>query len=271
MAIEFEGENSYCGDIKCRVELDLRCSNDLTKNYFPTKWNLKFQGSHQGKFIDSVRTFISFDAGESWKMYDSQMEKLVFLNRGGLMVGTGSTTSRIWYSFDEGKSLYNAQIAADHFIDLISRESSNNHVVAGINYNKLQKIYSIFVFNFSNIISSLFLIKDRTCQTDDYETWYVSRTFGTCFQGQMISYLRKKPFAMCSDDRKIVLPSIKSCPCSLADFPWYDKINHSKPNYISENNVCVWDSLSNFTKPVKTCRDGGRPLNSLNGYVRVNH
>ncbi|KII68483.1 hypothetical protein RF11_06921 [Thelohanellus kitauei] len=109
-------------------------------------------------------------------------------------------------------------------------------------------------------------MKDRMCQKEDFETWYVPRYFGNCFQGEEISYMKKSSFALCVDNGAFGRGTSNSCPCSLEDFHWYPIIDLSKPNYYSKDNFCVLDPFSGPIEPRTKCLDGGKPLTRWNGY-----
>ncbi|KII68274.1 Vacuolar protein sorting/targeting protein 10 [Thelohanellus kitauei] len=180
-------------------------------------------------------------------------------------------TNRIIYSYDEGSHWYKKNISADNFIDIIPLETPKNRAIAAINYDVHNDICTFFLFDFSRVISNLDIMSERTCRVDDFEAWYVPRFNGNCFQGHEVSYLKKKPFAMCVDAEKLIIPTMKSCPCSFEDFEWYHKINQSERNYYYKDNFCILDSRYNFSEPEKRCRDGGRPINNLNGYGCISH
>ncbi|KII72865.1 Vacuolar protein sorting/targeting protein 10 [Thelohanellus kitauei] len=199
-------------------------------------------------------------------MLDPSIQNLVIVNRGGLVFGTERKTGRIWYSFDEGRNWEKINEDTDKFEELFPLEYPNDLVIGSINFNKPKNMYSFFEFNFNQAISSFYLMTERTCQSDDFETWHVPRYFGNCFQGQEIFYLKKKPSTICFDNRTEVLPTSKSCPCSLEDFQWYIITDHSKPDYYYQGDFCVLDPLSNLNESNKTCRDGGIPLIGWDGY-----
>ncbi|KII63546.1 hypothetical protein RF11_16353 [Thelohanellus kitauei] len=136
------------------------------------------------------------------------------------MFGTERKNSRIWYCYDEGYKWYKNYVSTNNFKDIISLEYPEN-LIAAINFNEQSNIYTLYLFNFTSVISSLYLMIDRHCHRDDFEIWYIPRTFGNCFQGEEVSFMKLKPSAMCIDCRNMILPTIKSCPCSLEDFHWY--------------------------------------------------
>ncbi|KII64192.1 hypothetical protein RF11_01927 [Thelohanellus kitauei] len=175
-------------------------------------------------------------------------------------------TGNIRYSYNEGNNWGQKNIGANNLIDIVPLESANSRVISAINYDVHNDIYTFFLFDFSHGISDLYLITDRICESDDFQTWYVPRYLGNCYQGKMVSYLRKKPQARCVDNRTLVQISINPCPCSLDDFHWYFNTDHSERNYYYKDNFCTLDHRWNVSDSMKTCRDGGIPLNHLNGY-----
>ncbi|KII73900.1 VPS10 domain-containing receptor SorCS3 [Thelohanellus kitauei] len=259
LPIKFKTEVSACRETECGVEMDLICSNDFIKNHFPGKWIVQFEGTYQGKGSASHRIFISFTGGKGWKMLDSQVERLAILPNGWLMFGTERFTGRIWYSYNEGLTWHKEDVGADYFIDIIPLESPNNNIIAAINYNYHKSTFSVFTFDFSTVLSNLYLTPDRLCTNEDFEIWYELRYFGTCFQGREISYMKIKPAAMCVDNRNLITRTVKECPCSFEDF-------HCKPYYHAQDNFCVLDPHSNHVEPATTCPDGLKALRIFNGY-----
>ncbi|KII65763.1 Vacuolar protein sorting/targeting protein 10 [Thelohanellus kitauei] len=264
--LEFKNAQSECANYYCGIELDLDCSNDLISNSFPEKWIVKFEGTSTKKDSISRHTFISFDGGKNWKILISVIQQITVLNRGWLILGIEKMTGRIWFSYDEGVNWYRQNIGADNLINFEPLESPHNRIVAAINYNEQRNKYSLFLLNFNHVISNHVLITDRTCRNNDYEIWYTPRFHRNCFQGQKVYYWKKKPSSICIDNRTLVLPIIKSCPCAIEDFLWYELINLSKPYYYSNKSFCILDSNSNFTKTRKSCRGGGVALTRWNGY-----
>ncbi|KII63539.1 Sortilin [Thelohanellus kitauei] len=261
----FKDGESDCGNKKSGVEWDFKCSDDLITNTFPEKWIVKFEGKYHGKCLINRRTFVSFDGGKRWKMLNSKVENLTIFKSSGFMLGTEKEPGRIWYSYDEGWTWYKKYVFAQNFIYITSLESPNSNVIAAINYKESKNIYTFFTFDFSSILSSLFWMIDRECTEEDFEIWYVYRNFGNCFQGSEISYLKKNAMVICTDKRSQIMATIKPCPCSLEDFHWYHNFYHSKPNYYSQENLCVFETYSSFSLPVKACRDDGTALNKLDG------
>ncbi|KII60364.1 Vacuolar protein sorting/targeting protein 10 [Thelohanellus kitauei] len=230
------------------------------ENNFPEKLMVTLKGTFYKKGKQTYHTFISFDGGRNLKIIGSNIQNVTIINRGGILLGTENKVGRVWYSYDDRWKWSSTNIVFDNSIRLIPIESGNNPVIVATYYDNIKKLYTLYVFNFSNIISRSSLMADRTCEMDDFEPWYMPRYSGTCYQGQEVSYMKKKRFSMCVDDRSLVPQSIKSCPCSIEDFEWYNQIKHSKPNYYYNDNFCVSKPSTNIKKSVKSCRDGGTPL-----------
>ncbi|KII66227.1 hypothetical protein RF11_14749 [Thelohanellus kitauei] len=224
--LQLKRGQSNCRENNCVIEFDLLCHDDLIENNFPEKWILKFRGTYHRKSSASRHIFISTNGGKNWKMLASRIENLIILNSGGLMFGTERQIGRIMFSYDEGMNWYYGNISTNNLRAIIPLEWPTNLAITGINYDQHKETCTFLQFDFSH----------------------------------------KKPSSLCFDNRTMVQLTIKPCPCSLEDFPWYQNFNHSKPNYYYNDNFCIWNPFSNITEPVKQCRDGGIPLNDLNGY-----
>ncbi|KII63587.1 hypothetical protein RF11_16398 [Thelohanellus kitauei] len=206
----------------CYVELILECKEDLITNFYPEKWVVTFNGMYHCGVSSNHHLFISFNGGRSWRIFHAFSEGFSVLNHGGLILGRQFPEDKLWYSYDEGNNFYD--VLNDDVFKIIPLESKNHLVISAINLNEDNNMYSIFNYNFSNIISAFCLTVDRTCQRDDYESWYVPRYYENCFYGKEVSYLKKKPFAMCFDNRTEVLPNIKPCQCVREGFQWYKNL-----------------------------------------------
>ncbi|KII70311.1 hypothetical protein RF11_15882 [Thelohanellus kitauei] len=251
--ITFNDDCSLCGGKFYGVEFDLNCSADSIKNNFPEPWVMMFKGIYYGKCRYTNKIFFTFNGNNRFYM-SSTIEKIIFLKNVGLVFSKEIGTGKIWYSFDERNNNYKKDIGIDDVIDMIQLGFPNNRVVAVLNYNKLKNTYSLVSFDFSKIIK---------CKADDFETYYLPRNYGKCFQGKEVYYMKIKPSTMCYDTKSAALPTFKSCPCSVLDFHWYDHGHYSLPNYYLEDKLCVLDPHSNYKEPVKTCRDGGTPFAKL--------
>ncbi|KII74261.1 hypothetical protein RF11_05736 [Thelohanellus kitauei] len=132
-------------------------------------------------------------------------------------------------------------------------KSPQNRVIAALNHKTKQNFYTLYIFNFSHVMSWWCLTIDRSCGNGDFETLTIQRVFGNCFQGLEITYMKRKPSVMCFDFRTVFLPTLKSCPCAIEDFP------------CNKNNFCELDPHLDSLVSKKTCLDGGIPLIQLNG------
>ncbi|KII64382.1 Vacuolar protein sorting/targeting protein 10 [Thelohanellus kitauei] len=203
------------------IELDFICSMELQNHNFQEAWIVKFDGTYHRKGLSSHHTFISLNGGKSWKMLHAQIDNFIVLNHGGLIFGSEIGTSNIKFSFNEGINWNTKNIWAKKVIGIKPLQFPDNLAIAAIHYKEDTHTYYLFIYNFSSIFSILSLIIEQICKITDFKAWHVPRYFQNCFQGQQISYLKKKSQLICMDNRTIIQQDIKTCPCFLLDFPWY--------------------------------------------------
>ncbi|KII60372.1 Vacuolar protein sorting/targeting protein 10 [Thelohanellus kitauei] len=218
--IKFKDRHSSGVGNNVRIEFDLECRDDYIQSNFPEKFIIIFKGSFHTKGSTTRHIFISVDDGLNWNILGSRIEKLILMNRGGIMLGIEYNIHRFWYSYDYGFHWMSKSTDMNNLVDIIAMEFPNNPIIAAFNYDKLKNIYTLYLFSFSHLMSRIFIMKDRTCQINDFEHIYVSRYSGTCYQGQQVYNLKKKRSSMCVDNRKFVPPHTKPCPCSIEDFDW---------------------------------------------------
>ncbi|KII60373.1 hypothetical protein RF11_04282 [Thelohanellus kitauei] len=150
----FMNKCTECGSCDCEIEFDLPCEYDLIKNTFPEKYIIKLEGTFHKNAVPNRRTSVTFDAGDMEMILHSTMQNLVVLNRGAIIFATEKQYNKIWYSLDDGLMWNSKSLVWDNFTKLIPIEYSNSPVIAAINYDKLENIYSIYSFNFSNVIGN---------------------------------------------------------------------------------------------------------------------
>ncbi|KII67095.1 hypothetical protein RF11_00450 [Thelohanellus kitauei] len=158
--VEKEDHGCKCRQKNCLIELELRCSNDFITNHFPAESIKIFQGNdHKAKHYGSFYNFVLFNRGKSWNKFYLDIENLTIFNNGGLLLGKGGFTGQIMYSFDQGRNWYKEGIILNDIIGIIPLEARNNQLFAVIDYNREEKVYKFFIFDFSKTSSYNFLIK----------------------------------------------------------------------------------------------------------------
>ncbi|KII64387.1 hypothetical protein RF11_08353 [Thelohanellus kitauei] len=180
--LEFIKKSPNGDNLTTSVEFDLTCTSDYIRNHFPRKEIVQFYATYHVGSISGRHIFVSYNGGKNWMKQDSRIAKLMILD-GSLRLAVEKNIGYIWYSYERNNSHF-IRIGFKYIIDIIQLKSTNH------------------------------------LASDDYETWYVPRFYGECFQGNIVSYLKKKPFAKCHDRRTSVLPTIESCPCSILDLHW---------------------------------------------------
>ncbi|KII62391.1 hypothetical protein RF11_02511 [Thelohanellus kitauei] len=146
---ELEGKCSECPKNGCLVEMDFKCSTDLITNNFPEPWIVKFEGVYRGYGQSGRHIFVSYNGGQSLKILDSNIEKLVIANKGGLLFGSERMTGRIVESYDEGRYWNKKYEGTYKFLDIKPLEYPNNLVIAAFIYNEVKKRHSLILYKFS--------------------------------------------------------------------------------------------------------------------------
>ncbi|KII63550.1 VPS10 domain-containing receptor SorCS3 [Thelohanellus kitauei] len=265
-ALEFKPKGLQCTLNNCKLKFDLSCADDFITKNFPEKYIIQFGGTLHNRAVEKHQTCLSFDGGENYMILNYEIKNAVILNRRSIIFVTKNMSGKVWFSYNEGQNWYGKSSLLHNLIELIPIELPNHPIMAAVNFNSHENYYIVSQFNFSNLIGVFKLMTERTCQDEDFEIFYAYSRFGKCFQGQEISYLKKKRPAMCFDNRTEVVSIIKQCPCSITDFHWYCIFNYSKPHYQVKDGFCMLNPLSNFTEPRLKCRDDGVPLIEWNGY-----
>ncbi|KII65860.1 hypothetical protein RF11_04959 [Thelohanellus kitauei] len=118
-ALKLEENDTECHPNNCWIELDLTCKDIQIKNHFPENSIVQFKGKYHKYGSTSRHIFVSFNAGNSWKMLDSRIDNLFIINHGQLLFGIQSTSGNIGYSYDEGSTWFFENNGLDNLIDVI--------------------------------------------------------------------------------------------------------------------------------------------------------
>ena len=177
---------------------------------------------------DNTYTFVSRDAGISWKVAKKGRYMWEYGDQGSLIVIVErSATNFGYYSTDEGQSWARFEFTKDKIsiLDLTTTPSDNS------------KSFIIWFRNGDNEIGTINLDftatrDDRLCkideehnhENDDYYLWHPKHPLqnSDCLFGKKMQYLRKKPDANCWNGPQLEKYHGESTPCECArqDFEW---------------------------------------------------
>eukprot|EP01104_Vermistella_antarctica_P016160 TRINITY_DN5463_c0_g1_i2.p1 TRINITY_DN5463_c0_g1~~TRINITY_DN5463_c0_g1_i2.p1 ORF type:complete len:661 (+),score=115.51 TRINITY_DN5463_c0_g1_i2:123-2105(+) len=157
-----------------------------------------------------ISTFISFDAGWTWKKLSDSSDEYTFVDYGGVFLrlvpeeddpnNANNAVASIEYSFTEGDSWESCDLLGQVISSPRIRNDPTTRVVTvfGMRLVEGQEPRGVvMVVDFSNL-------HNRTCETDDFEQWQPYNDPASpkkCFLGQTTTYSRKKKSR--SEERRV--------------------------------------------------------------------
>jgi len=177
--------------------------------------------------LKDADTFMTADAGASWKRVKKGRWSWSFGDHGGVMVLAQTVhqepkTKTVFYSLDQGATWTSHDFSEKEVelldITTLRSGSSRAFILWGIDGGELFSL---------NLDFSGFT--DRLCKHDDdpkksdYNVWSAKypELPDDCLFGHKSQYLRKKPERKCYNDVKLkVLYNMENCPCVRQDFEW---------------------------------------------------
>ncbi|KAL6301716.1 hypothetical protein BKA93DRAFT_738184 [Sparassis latifolia] len=181
-------------------------------------------------------TFLSTDAGVTWKMVRRDAHKYEFGDQGSIIVVVNDEDSvdSISYSNDLGQSwqTYNLGVSMRaRILTTVPDSTSQKFVLVGQIAKKDQKQgqgrYAVTFLDFA-------AMRPRKCGDDDFEPWYARSASYECLMGHKQWYKRRKPDANCYVGDKFTDPvgHEENCPCSDEDY-------ECDYNYVRQGDQCV--------------------------------
>jgi hypothetical protein len=167
---------------------------------------------------NQLNTYFTRDAGLTWTTLFAGPTIYEFGDHGGILVWSqiNILTNRIFYSFDEGKTVQNTIFSPDQALlvdNIIIEPSGTGQKFVLLAHNSTKKF--IFGLDFSNVINN-------PCGDSDYENWSPSDgEHGTnlCFMGATTVYQRRKQDSACYNNRDTDhILSQTPCPCAWEDY-----------------------------------------------------
>lgn len=174
---------------------------------------------------DEVQTYITADAGLSWKEVKKGAYMWAYVDQGAVVaiVKQGEPTNTIYFSRDEGKTWteYAFRNEKININDITTTPSANsrNLLLWGRASDQLITIN----VDFSGLTDRQCVL-DESTENDDYYLWTPKhpKQDNDCLFGHVSQYHRKKTDADCYNGREIQhLHNIaNNCTCSRQDFEW---------------------------------------------------
>ncbi|KII68828.1 VPS10 domain-containing receptor SorCS1 [Thelohanellus kitauei] len=209
--IKIDNRKSVCVDGFCDTLMNLPCEY-ISTDHFVKEWFITISEHHNLGYDEHI---VSYNGGKTFKVFPHSEMDIKSINGGGITVGFAIISCKIIYSFDEGKTYYNLTISDKPEIIYKAMTIGKNENERIFIYGRDRDATSLFVTH----IDFTYMFK-RPCDKTDYTPWTLSRSRGTCFQGQEVFYWKKKINSMCIDTHAASMNFTKPCPCYIEDFQW---------------------------------------------------
>ncbi|KZV63315.1 Oligoxyloglucan reducing end-specific cellobiohydrolase [Peniophora sp. CONT] len=192
-----------------------------------------------GKYLkpyDECDTFLSTDAGITWKMVRRGAHIYEFGDKGSVIVAVNdeAPTDAVRYSTDMGKTWKSAKLPTTlraRALTTVPDSTSQKFMLlgqlgrgeAGADSGR----YVIAHLDFAPV-------RGRQCGEADFEKWYARSQHHECLMGRRQWYNRRKPNADCYVENKFedLVKHGDNCPCVDSDF-------ECDYNFVRDNDQCV--------------------------------
>ncbi|KZT39018.1 vacuolar protein sorting/targeting protein 10 [Sistotremastrum suecicum HHB10207 ss-3] len=171
-------------------------------------------------------TFLSTDAGLTWKMFHADAHKYEFGDQGSILVivNDEEATDVLRYSYDSGQTWHDLSLGVSvgaRLLTTIPDSTSQKFLLLGTLARREQKGQGNHVMLYLDFAP----IQKRECDhnpnSGDFEKWYArSGTGNQCVMGHKQYYWRRKANADCFVGHKFEDPVAieENCPCTDEDF-----------------------------------------------------
>ncbi|KAG8983213.1 vacuolar protein sorting/targeting protein PEP1, partial [Tulasnella sp. 427] len=192
-------------------------------------------GDHLLRYED-CDTFLSTDAGLTWKMVHRNAHIFEFGDQGSILViiDNEEFTSHLRYSWDDGKTWHAVDLGVTmraRSLTTIPDSTSQKFLITGL----LNRKSSTETGRFATVFIDFATMKKRQCTDGDFEKWYARTAKGKeCLMGHRQWYRRRKANADCYVGHKFEDPveHEENCPCTDDDY-------ECDYNYVKQGDKCV--------------------------------
>ncbi|EIM80281.1 Oligoxyloglucan reducing end-specific cellobiohydrolase [Stereum hirsutum FP-91666 SS1] len=187
-----------------------------------------------GKYLlpyEECDTFLSTDAGVSWKMIRMDAHKYEFGDQGSILVVINDEefTDTVRYSTDLGRTWQSLDIGIKvqaRALSTVQDSTSQKFLLIGQLSRQDAKSDGRYVTIFLDFAP----MRPRQCGDDDFEPWFARTAKGKeCLMGHKQWYRRRKPDANCYVGNKFEDPieHEENCPCEDEDYECdYNFVRH---------------------------------------------
>lgn len=212
---------------------------------------------------DECETFLSTDAGLTWKMIQAGAHMYEFGDQGSVLVivDDEESTNHVHYSYDGGETWEELDIGVKVralVLTTIPDSTSQKFLLLGqtLRGDADGGRYVTVFLDFAGA-------QPRQCDDNDFEKWYARSTSDSeCLMGHKQWYMRRKLDAKCYVGHKFDDPvgHEESCECTKADF-------ECDFNFVLQNGKCV--AAGPETVPAGVCKNPGDKYKGSSGYRKI--
>ncbi|KAJ3513798.1 hypothetical protein NLJ89_g2750 [Agrocybe chaxingu] len=213
---------------------------------------------------DESDTFLSTDAGLTWRMIAKGAHKYEFGDLGSILVivDDEEATDHVKYSLDLGKTWtkydFGVKLRARGLTTLPDSTSQKFLLLGQVSKKDQKKDIGRVVVVHLDFSKT----RGRKCSENDFEKWYARQETSECLMGHMQWYKRRKPEANCYVGEKFKDPVVHedNCKCTERDY-------ECDFNYVRKGDKC--DPVGPERIPAGVCaRPDGTYLGS-SGYRKI--
>ena len=231
-------------------------------------------GKHLKKY-DECDTWVSDDAGVTWKEALKEAHKYEFGDQGAILVAIydEGPTDKIKYSINHGQDWETKDLGEEvkaRFLSTTPDSTSLKFVLLASQGGGAELKYVLYFIDFEDVL-------DKTCKKSDFEKWYArldEKGKPDCLMGHKQYYMRRKADANCFVDEefKEAEPQYEDCECTEEDYECDYNFVRSEdkksceqagkieiPQGECKNSQDTYKGSSGFRLiPGNTCKDGKR-------------
>ncbi|KAF8962397.1 vacuolar protein sorting/targeting protein 10 [Flammula alnicola] len=211
-------------------------------------------------------TFLSTDAGLTWRMISKGAHKYEFGDLGSILVAVDDeeVTESVKYSLDLGKTwnTYNfgVKLRAQGLVTLPDSTSQKFLLLGQVAKHDQTKDVGKVVVVYLDFVKT----RGRKCNDADYEKWYARPRNSECLMGHKQWYKRRKPEANCYVGEKYKDPVVHedTCECTDADY-------ECDFNFVRVGDKCELVGLEPVPTGVCTAGNPDQTYKGSSGYRKI--
>ena len=218
--------------LTCNVDDVEKCSLHLHSASLPHNVGRVFSSTAPGfvmavgsvgdrlKSYEESDTWLSTDAGKTWKMVAQDAHKYEFGDQGSILViaPDEESTDHVRYSWNQGKSWQKLNLGVTtrvKFLTTIPDNTSQKFLLVGLQARQhgdgmhQERVVAVFL--------DFAAQGKRQCGSGDLEKWYAQTQAGSCLMGHKQWYMRRKQNADCYVGHKFEDPVGHEEPCECTE------------------------------------------------------